>query len=165
MLKATPRFLISFVTIGAFAGLRHEEIQRLAWEDIDLEGGYIHVGAEKSKTAQRRLVPIQPNLKLWLNPHVKERGKVNPRRYMTRHLHKIAAAAKIKWPKNALRHSFGTFRLAETQNAHQVSDEMGNSPTIVREHYRELVTKKQASKWWNIVPPPSLNGDNPAIDS
>lgn len=149
MLVSAPSFLIPFVTIGAFAGLRHEEIQRLTWNDIDLKAGYIHVGADKAKTSQRRLVPIQPNLKGWLRAHVGE-GSVSVRRYMTRHLQNLAEAAGIKWPKNALRHSFGTYRLASTQNVHQVSDEMGNSPAIVREHYRQLVPKSEADKWWKI---------------
>ena len=153
MLSAAPPFLVPFVAIGAFAGLRHEEIQRLNWEDIDLKSGYIHVGAEKAKTAQRRLVKIQPNLKTWLTPFAANTGAVSQRRYMTRHLQKLAESAGIKWPKNGLRHSFGTYRLAQTQNVHQVSDEMGNSPAMVREHYRQLVTKSQAEEWWKIFPP------------
>ena len=154
MLCGAPSFLVPFVTIGAFAGLRHEEIQRLDWEDIDLESGYIHVGAEKAKTAQRRLVQIQPNLHAWLKAF-SATGPVSPRSYMTRHLHSLAEAAGIKWPKNSLRHSFGTYRLAQTQNVHQVSDEMGNSPAMVREHYRQLVTKAEADKWWAIIPNPA----------
>jgi integrase len=54
--------VLPMLAIGAFAGLRESEIKRLDWRDIDLRRGYIEVKAEKSKTAKRRIVRIQPNL-------------------------------------------------------------------------------------------------------
>jgi hypothetical protein len=41
---ASPEFLPS-LAIGAFAGLRSAEIERLAWSDIDLVGRHITIGA------------------------------------------------------------------------------------------------------------------------
>ncbi len=29
---------------------------------------------------------------------------------------------------------------------------MGNSPRIVFQHYREIVTAGEAEKWWKVVP-------------
>jgi integrase len=48
--------------LGAFAGLRTAELLRLNWKDVELTRGYIHVSAANSKTAQRRLVTLVPNL-------------------------------------------------------------------------------------------------------
>ena len=59
-----------FIAIAAFAGLRHAEISRLEWNEIDLEDGFIEVLALKSKTGERRLVPIHENLKKWSRPTV-----------------------------------------------------------------------------------------------
>ncbi|MGH7943077.1 MAG: zonular occludens toxin domain-containing protein, partial [Limisphaerales bacterium] len=64
---------------GAFAGLRHAEIDRLEWHEIDLEDGFIEVKAIKSKTGERRLVPIHDNLKEWLLPYRQPTGKVSER--------------------------------------------------------------------------------------
>ena len=64
------------IVIGGFAGLRHAEIQRLEWEDIDLEEGFIEIKAEKAKTKTRRIVPIKENLKAFLKPMAKKSGKV-----------------------------------------------------------------------------------------
>jgi integrase len=64
--------------IGAFAGLRRAEIERLEWSEIDFEGGFIEVKAAKSKTASRRLVPIRDNLRAWLGPYSSRTGKVCP---------------------------------------------------------------------------------------
>lgn len=45
------------MAIGAFAGVRHEEIQRLDWQDIKLKAGIIEIRAAKAKTASRRTIP------------------------------------------------------------------------------------------------------------
>ena len=58
----------------------------------------------------------------------------------------------MKWKANALRHSFISYRLAETRNAPQVSMEAGNSVAIVNKHYRELVKSPQAKAWFNVRP-------------
>ena len=67
--SATLDFL-PCIAIGAFAGLRSAEIERLEWSDIDLLAGHIIVGADKAKTASRRIVPIADNLAAWLAPYV-----------------------------------------------------------------------------------------------
>ena len=68
VLENAERALIPFLTIGAFAGLRHAEIQRLDWSEVRLDDGFIEVKASKAKTASRRLVPITENLRRWLAP-------------------------------------------------------------------------------------------------
>jgi integrase len=68
LLKKVDATLRPFVALGAFAGLRTAELQRMDWGDIDLDRGFITVAASKAKTRRRRLVPISENLKLWLTP-------------------------------------------------------------------------------------------------
>ena len=41
LLKTAPAGFVLFIAIGAFAGLRTAEIERLEWQDTDLSGGYI----------------------------------------------------------------------------------------------------------------------------
>lgn len=62
---------------------------------------------------------------------------------------KVKAA---KWKKNALRHSFISYRVAETQNVNQTALECGNSPAIIFKNYRELVREAEAKKWFAIEP-------------
>src|SRR5262249_24800126 len=76
LLKNADGELALFIMIGAFAGLRGAETQRLDWSEIDLQDNYIEVKAENSKTEVRRLVPIKPNLAVWLKPHQKKSGPV-----------------------------------------------------------------------------------------
>jgi hypothetical protein len=61
-------------------------------------------------------------------------------------------APVLKWKKNALRHSFISYRLADVQAAAQVALEAGNSPQIIFQHYRELVRPKDAKSWFSIAP-------------
>jgi integrase len=61
-----------FLAIGAFAGVRHAEIQRLDWKDVRFDAGIIEIHAGNAKTATRRTVPILPNLKLWLESFLAE---------------------------------------------------------------------------------------------
>ena len=65
-----------YFAIGAFTGLRSAELIRLEWEDVNFARGHIQVAKGKSKTATRRLVPIQPNLETWLAPYREKIGSI-----------------------------------------------------------------------------------------
>ncbi|MSU73016.1 MAG: hypothetical protein EXS43_11860 [Opitutus sp.] len=154
VLEKAPRDFIPYLAIGAFAGLRSAEIERLDWSEIDLTGKLIHIKAEKSKSAQRRLVVISKNLLAWLAPYSRKEGLVaDPERVRVARA-KICEAAKIVWPANVLRHSFASYHLAYHQNAAATAAELGHaSPAMLYKHYRELVKPDAAAQWWSISPP------------
>ena len=163
LLETANPALVPFLTIGAFAGLRHAELQRLDWSEVRLEDGFIEVKASKAKTASRRLVPIPDNLKLWLKDHAKAGGPVCDYANMSKQFvwlaqavdQKLKAAdptAQFAWKHNALRHSYISYRVAQIQNVAQVALEAGNSPRVVFANYRELVRPKEAAAWFGIVP-------------
>lgn len=156
------RFL-PFVALGGFAGLRSIEMLRLEWTDVWFEKGFIEVGRHKSKTATRRLVPICPALAAWLKPHAKKSGPVLPDIRNEVHFTRLFHAAKstlndaegkprVELVHNGLRHSFCSYRMAETKSAPQVALEAGNSPKMLFEHYRELVTEAEAKEWFALAP-------------
>ena len=168
VLNAAEPVLIPFLTIGAFAGLRHAELQRLDWSEVRLEDGFIEVKAGKAKTASRRLVPIHDNLRKWLLQHHKPQGPICPYANMSKQLLWLAEAVneawqkenppgKFEWKHNALRHSFISYRVAETQNVAQVALEGGNSPKVIFSNYRELVKPADATKWCSIEPETPAN--------
>ncbi|MEN9572428.1 MAG: hypothetical protein RL514_283 [Verrucomicrobiota bacterium] len=151
--SATPRFL-PVVAIGAFAGLRTAEVERLEWSDLDLARGFIHVGEDMAKTASRRLVPISANLAAWLAPYAGQPGKVwqGTASLLQKDRAACVKAAGVAWQDNGLRHSFISYRLAAIQNAAQVALEAGNSPAVVFKHYRELVQPSDAQAWFAVRP-------------
>jgi hypothetical protein len=63
-------------------------------------------------------------------------------------------ASGVKWKRNALRHSFGSYRMEQTKNEGLVALEMGNSPKIVKDHYFEIVDAEAAEKFWSLKPLP-----------
>jgi integrase len=81
--------LISFLVLGAFAGVRHAEIQRLDWRDVHFDDGIIEIQAAKAKTASRRTVPILDNLRQWLLPAKQDSGLVCSYRNVAFELHLI----------------------------------------------------------------------------
>ncbi len=166
LLSRAPRNLVSFLAIGAFAGLRSAEIERLDWAKVNLESGFITVDASIAKTNSRRLVPITPNLKAWLNEYKQPRGLVvelanvvnairrlvdTTRPVDPKHPLKLLPPA-VPWKHNALRHSFISYRVADVQNVAQVALEAGNSPHMIFQHYRELVRPAEAKAWFAITP-------------
>ena len=166
--RIEPR-LVPFVAIGAFAGLRSAEIVRLEWKEVRFDQDFIEIKAAKAKTASRRLVPILPSLKAWLNPLCKETGKVlagvSDEFALAKQFRNAVSVIRdddgkqlVKIVHNGLRHSFITYRMAILKNAAEVALEARNSPRMIFEHYRELTTAKQATAWFSTLPDPARSG-------
>ena len=110
--------VVPFLTVGAFAGVRHAEIQRLQWEDVRIEDDLIEIHARKAKTASRRTIPITANLKAWLMSFRKETGPVCSYANMGFALHKIAKAINLAWRTSwAAKHGVSEERLAENEKS------------------------------------------------
>lgn len=147
--------MLPFIAIGMFAGLRSAELEKLDWREVDLAGGFIEVTASKSKTARRRLVRVSENLPAWLAPHAQMGGPIAPPalRYRFDDVKEAAGFGPAHpWPQNALRHSFGSYWLAQHQDAAALALQMGNSQAMVFAHYRELVKPKDAARFWALSP-------------
>jgi len=163
LLSNAPEKLLPFFAIGAFAGLRSQEIMRLEWKDIRFEQGFIEVAAAKAKTASRRLMPLLPVLAEWLQPLRKAEGHVvgytrndvlseARQRFCKTGIKDGKKTIEFEWKPNALRHSFASYRLADIKDAARVALEMGNSPSMLFRNYRELVTEEQSKEWFSIFP-------------
>ena len=171
ILGAARPEMVPWLAIAAFAGLRNAELQRLDWADVDLEQRHIEVTAAKAKTAARRLVPITDNLLEWLSPFVQKEGRVTGFENVSKQIVWLVedinetrqaqleeagqdpkTAPVFNWKRNALRHSFVSYRLAAIKDTAQVALEAGNSPGMVFRHYRQVVTENEAVKWFSITP-------------
>lgn len=148
------RPLLTSIAIGLFAGLRTGELASLDWENVHLTGSqrFIEVSARKAKTRQRRIVSISDNLAAWLMPLAQVSGQVMPGAYRERHERLQTLAKLTPWPRNVLRHSFGSYHLALHKNEALTAAEMGNSPAVIFHHYRAVVTPESAAKFWNLTP-------------
>jgi hypothetical protein len=160
LLNATRPNMIPFTALQAFAGIRHEEMNGtkalLDWRDINLERGSIKIKKTVGKTKKQRLIEMQPNLIAWLKPYAKISGRIcelsHTDNALVRAKHRAGIPAGRGQLTNALRASFISYRLAQTDDIGLVAREAGNSPNIIREHYLELVTKAEARRWFDIWP-------------
>jgi len=152
LLNAADERLRPALAIGGFAGLRPAELQRIIWDDVNLEERWIKVSAMNSKTASKRLVPIADNLLAWLMRAPKRSGAVCDALHGRLTLEARAAAGIKEWPVDALRHSFCTYRYALTGEAARTASEAGHDQAVLHKHYRALATKAQAEAYFAIVP-------------
>jgi integrase len=143
----------AMLAIGAFAGLREAEIKRLDWSEIDQRRGHIEIKSSKAKSARRRIVEIQPNLCEWLRPYAGMTGPVVPMNSRKKLDLARKAAGLTRWPRNGLRHSYASYRLAAIHDAPRVASELGHtSPKMLYSTYRELVLPEEAERYWSITP-------------
>jgi integrase len=153
LLESADPLLVPYIAIGAFSGLRRAELERLDWQEVDLESGLIEVTAAKAKSARRRFVRIQPNLLRWLRPHSQLSGPVTPPGYWVLLESAREQAGITSWPQNALRHSFASYHLARFNDAAALALELGHTNSnLVFQHYRQLVKPRLAERYWKIAP-------------
>jgi integrase len=145
--------VLPMLAIGAFAGLRDAEIKRLDWSEVDLTRGHIEIKAAKAKSARRRIIPIQSNLAAWLRRCSGMTGPVVPWSARGKLARVREAAGLTRWPKNGLRHSFASYRLAAIHDAPRVAAELGHTtPQLLYSTYREVVLPEEAERYWKLVP-------------
>ena len=152
LLRHADEDFVPWLALIAFGGVRHQELHKgLAWEHIDFAKGTLIVPAAIAKTGRKRKLDMPANLRQWLAPYQGRTGAVFAKDPDAR-IGKTAAAAGVAWKRNALRHSFGSYRMEAMKNAGQVSLEMGNSPAVVMAHYFEIVDASAAEAYWKISP-------------
>jgi integrase len=150
---AEPDFL-PYIALIAFGGLRSAELHKgLLWESVNFNRKCIIVPAAIAKTGRKRKIELNETLLAWLAPYRTRSGaifNISPRKRILR----VVKAARVKWKRNGLRHSFGSYRMEQTKNEGLVALEMGNSPKVVKDHYFEIVDERAAREYWSIKPLP-----------
>ena len=138
--------ILRHLAVRYFTGVRSAEAHRMREENLLLDRGYVEVPARKAKTRRRRLVQIQPVLSAWLALG----GTL--RAMHTGTVSKLVRASGVAFARNVTRHSFCSYRLAQSQNAGKTALEAGHSEAMLFGHYRELVTEADAAEFWALTP-------------
>jgi integrase len=149
---ASPEYL-PVLAIGAFAGLRPEEINKLRWEDLDFHEGTIRVNASAAKTRKKRFAEISDNLRAWLQPYAGWIGRIAPRNLQKLRRATMKAAKIEKWPPDVLRHSFASAHYAFHRDPARTAVIMGHrDQNMLLTHYRDLMKPSEAARYWKMVP-------------
>jgi integrase len=149
-----PGFMVPYFALSLFAGIRPDnrdgEISKLRPKDIDLDQGVIRIEPEVSKVNERRIVKIQPNLRAWLEKYpLPETGAV-PIGDAGRIV--LEVRQKFDLGHDVLRHTFISMLVAAFRSVGEASLQAGNSEAVVRRHYLDLKTVKEADQFWRIMP-------------
>jgi integrase len=159
----SPEFL-GVITLGLFCGIRTEELQKLEWEKVNMEGGYVTIDASIAKKRRIRHVTLPENAKEWLLLCKDRRGKVvastgKPFEHQFADLRRRAGwvdkkTKKSTWPTNGMRHSFGTYHYALHGDSAITSRELGHKAgdDVLFDHYRALATTDQGEAYFGILP-------------
>ena len=148
--NATPKTL-PWIVLGAFAGIRSAEIERMDCEDIDWNANLIlvhskRVGRGKIRAHNDRTIPMTENLKSWLSPFRTCSGNILHSlgvKNIYEDLDNITKRIRqsntdFEWKPNANRHSFATYYLALTGDASQTALACGHNPTMLLRRYKTI---------------------------
>lgn len=165
MLAAVRPAYRAWLVLGAFAGIRTEEIcpqhgskkSPLMWDDFHWDRGIIILRPETSKTGHRRVIPINAAILAWL-PDKPATGRVGPMTHPSKPSTHGALAETTRlgnlvggWRRNALRHSFISYRAAQVGLA-QTAMEAGNSESEARKSYNDAKSREEADAWFGLLP-------------
>ena len=139
------------VALSGLTGIRAAELQRLEWSDVTEE--HLEVARDKAKTRSRRLIDITPTLRRMLPHPIPNEGLIWPwsPTEFGKQMRSLFLRAGVAKKDNAFRHSFISYRLALTSDENTTSREAGNSPEMIYKNYREVVSQKEAKKWFGVL--------------
>jgi integrase len=150
-----PASVIPYLVVQLFAGLRPTEAAKLRWERIHFQTGQIEVLGETSKTRETRFVTLEPLLVEWLLPFRLSKGPIIGAHFAN-NLRDVRAAAGFSalcpWPKDVLRHCFGSYWLAVHKDRAHLAELMGNSLQVIKRHYRRAILGEAAQEFWRLSP-------------
>jgi len=113
----------------------------------------ITLEADFTKGRSRRIVRMEPNLVEWLMTVPERQGPVTGPRHRERTESLRRAMGWAAWPKDVLRHSYGSYHLAHFRSAGDTAEQMGHqSSVMLHRHYREVVEPSAAAEYWAITP-------------
>lgn len=155
--------LEAYLLIAGWLGLRPSEVQRLTWGAVEWDRGYLHVSAAVAgKTSSERYVPIDERVlarlrEIWQRGGrggAEARGADKVSGFRSREFLSLLArrhGVLEVWPTDVLRHSFCSYRIALVQSFEQVAVEAGNSPSILKSHYRRPLRAEDGADWWGVL--------------
>lgn len=139
---------MSWFVLGTFGGLRPEEADQTPWENI--RDGIVIVDAAASKVRRRRIVDLEPKAVRLLD-EARAIGARQPIPRTTRRREIRTLRAHLGWPAwkhDVTRHTAASMLLAKHKDAERVALLLGNSPSVLLTHYRELVSESDCREFW-----------------
>ncbi|MFL2920969.1 MAG: tyrosine-type recombinase/integrase [Limisphaerales bacterium] len=140
---------LPYLALSLFEGIRPEECNRIAIEDIDLKRKQVTVSSRAAKTRNRRIVPmLLPAFTILRN--TPESRWLSWRTNFRRRRNAIRREAKIhEWPKDVLRHTAAT-HFYNLYGMNEATKALGHSSAIMLRHYRQIQSKEETQAWLRL---------------
>lgn len=149
------------LVFAGFCGLRSCELKNQDWSNVYLDRQLLNVTSGKKGTDSDRIVPLCDAAVRWLQLCENHTGLICEKQDL-RNIRIVAKKIGVSIPKNGLRHSFVSYRVAQKQDCNQAALEAGHSLKIQKKHYKFPVPQKEGEAWFGIVPPDELEIQNVA---
>ena len=142
--------LVPVLALGMYAGLRVSEA-------INADLDKLPKGVGEFRTTGKtgaRMAYYSATAAAWMKAQPRRTGQAwtQSPRALVDHMQELFTLAKVEQIDNGARHSFISYRTAETRDVARVADECGNSVATIKNHYRQLVTTEAATKFFGIRP-------------
>ena len=147
--------MVPYLVLGLFAGLRPEEAQKMKWEwiaafDEEKKTAQVKVPAEISKISESRYADLSEAGWNLIKPYIKQSGPIGWSRRAFRRIREKAGFAGLEWPADCIRHTYASNWLALHKERSHLAEIMGNSPAIIRRHYKRAIPIKDAETYFEI---------------
>lgn len=164
--------MVPTLAVQFFAGLRPGEALGLSWMAVDFTEKIIRITPETSKVRRTRIIEMNDALLAWLKPYRKMTGPVGITTkaqwaYWMQHkpLDKkagVIGVAGVDWIQDGPRHTFASMHYATHGDAAKLASIMGHTGghDVLFRHYRGLVKKTEADRYWKIRPAKKARDSN-----
>jgi site-specific recombinase XerD len=146
--------IAAFILVG-YCGVRVEEASKLCWRDINLKKKLVTVPHEIAKKHRFRIIPIPLNARKWFEAihDGRKTDRIMGDNWKTL-LRSAIRFCHISYEKNCIRHSYCSYSLAKGVRIDRLVSWMGHAgnPAVIHEHYKNVVDRDEAKKWFAIVP-------------
>ena len=145
---------LPWLALGGLAGIRTDgEIFRITWECFKWDRRIIDLSTTMTKINERRHVPLCDRLVELLRPVRRESGPVIDLKKPEDETARLQRVTGIRWRRNALRHSFCSYRVAITGDIPLVSIESGNSVQMIKRCYWDVKHFDEGLRWFGLTLP------------
>ena len=145
---------LPWLALGGLAGIRTDgEIFRITWECFKWDRRIIDLSTTMTKINERRHVPLCDRLIDLLRPVRRESGPVIDLKKPEDETARLQRVTGIRWRRNALRHSFCSYRVAITGDIPLVSIESGNSVQMIKRCYWDVKHFDEGLRWFGLTLP------------
>lgn len=142
--------MTAYYVLSCFAGLRPSEAARVKWSHVNFDTKELHV--IKGKTDARHIT-LQQTALAWLSfirENVQSKDLI-PKKNLN-NFDKQLRVIMPEWIQDGLRHTFASNYNSLIKNFNETAYYMGNSVSMVKQHYARTVAAEPLKAFWALTP-------------